>query len=555
MGKIGVFFAIFVIGTGSAGSKALIPSLGADQFTTDQLSKRELFFSFFYMATNIGSFISTIATPIMRSRKCYGDNCFPLAFGVATAMLFVGITIYFSFSKYYKKLPPTGDLISKLIGCIYTAIKHKLDRTTKGDYDHWLDRAAHKYTGNFMIEPDMMGALNPFFVVILIPFIELVLYPVLNKLAILQKPIERMSFGMFLAALSFVLGGILQIQINKTQTQEINSQWSEVQFQNAFHNCSLGIEFNNINYKLDWKEITEKTKIKSQNSYLTKINASNCGINNVNVINITGKEKQRNTWLLYADSNNNGLKSLQLEQTSLERVFDGKFKARFINLIGRKIELQFNGEGSSDQQHLLKLENEVSTPYTEYGHGKFDIRVDNKTINERFLFRSGVVSTVVIQSSSKDDDGIIYSVITDDIKPHTIRIFFMIPQYFFLSMAECLFSISGLTFAYSQAPISMKAMIQASWFWTNAFGNLLVVILSKSVKFSNFAIQFFLYAGLMIVAMLIFIFLSWGYKYRKEDNLEETVQENDLKNDKMEIDQYSYENKGANIDNDILYTF
>ena len=48
-----------------------------------------------------------------------------------------------------------------------------------------------------------------------------------------------------------------------------------------------------------------------------------------------------------------------------------------------------------------------------------------------------------------------------------------------------MFSITGLEFAYSQAPVTMKALCQAAWLLTIAFGNLMVIIIAESSLFAN----------------------------------------------------------------------
>jgi solute carrier family 15 oligopeptide transporter 1 len=84
-----------------------------------------------------------------------------------------------------------------------------------------------------------------------------------------------------------------------------------------------------------------------------------------------------------------------------------------------------------------------------------------------------------------------------------------------------MFSITGLEFAYSQAPSSMKSLVQASWLFTVAFGNIIVVIIAEAKFFHSQAYEFFLFALLMIVDMGIFIVLSMRYKYVKRDDTSE----------------------------------
>ena len=60
-----------------------------------------------------------------------------------------------------------------------------------------------------------------------------------------------------------------------------------------------------------------------------------------------------------------------------------------------------------------------------------------------------------------------------------------IPPTLILTAGEVMFSITGLEFAYSQAPPSMKAICQAAWLWTVAFGNLFVIIVAETSLFAN----------------------------------------------------------------------
>ena len=78
-----------------------------------------------------------------------------------------------------------------------------------------------------------------------------------------------------------------------------------------------------------------------------------------------------------------------------------------------------------------------------------------------------------------------YAIVVSIDKPNYVSLFLQVPMYIIIAIAEVMFSISGLEFAYSQAPASMKAICQAAWLWTIAFGNLVVVIIAKSKLFDN----------------------------------------------------------------------
>jgi dipeptide/tripeptide permease len=104
-----------------------------------------------------------------------------------------------------------------------------------------------------------------------------------------------------------------------------------------------------------------------------------------------------------------------------------------------------------------------------------------------------------------------------------VSIFWQVPQYVVITAGEIMFSITGLEFAYSQAPKSMKSICQSAWLLTVAFGNLIVVIIAGSKIFPQVYIEYFFFAGLMLVATIIFWLMSRSFQYKvpEEDKHEE----------------------------------
>lgn len=84
-----------------------------------------------------------------------------------------------------------------------------------------------------------------------------------------------------------------------------------------------------------------------------------------------------------------------------------------------------------------------------------------------------------------------------------------------------MFSVTGLEFSFTQAPSSMKSVLQACWLLAVAFGNLIVVIIAEVRAFDSQASEFFLFAGLMFFVMAIFILLALKYKYVVQESDEE----------------------------------
>lgn len=105
---------------------------------------------------------------------------------------------------------------------------------------------------------------------------------------------------------------------------------------------------------------------------------------------------------------------------------------------------------------------------------------------------------------------------------YALPVWAQVPQYFLLSCGEIMASITGLEFAFTQAPASMRALIMALWFLTQAAGNAIVAGMSAA-GFGQGGDKRLLYVGLsaaMLLFMGLFVFLNRGYKYRDDDDNE-----------------------------------
>ncbi|XP_054081504.1 solute carrier family 15 member 1 isoform X1 [Zeugodacus cucurbitae] len=92
-----------------------------------------------------------------------------------------------------------------------------------------------------------------------------------------------------------------------------------------------------------------------------------------------------------------------------------------------------------------------------------------------------------------------------------VNIAWQIPQFLLLMLGELLLSIPGLKFAFTQAPASMKSVVTAAWFINNAFGNLIVVALTKLNMFVSQSNEYFFYAVIMLISIIVFAVLAYDY--------------------------------------------
>lgn len=117
---------------------------------------------------------------------------------------------------------------------------------------------------------------------------------------------------------------------------------------------------------------------------------------------------------------------------------------------------------------------------------KYDVYLDNDLLKKEVSFKLGGAYTVVgsYMSTVKEDSNITGEIITVT-QPNSLHMAYMLPQYIIITMAEVMFSITGLQFAFTQAPESMKSLLQAGWLLSVAFGNLIVVIIKGSRPFQR----------------------------------------------------------------------
>lgn len=105
-----------------------------------------------------------------------------------------------------------------------------------------------------------------------------------------------------------------------------------------------------------------------------------------------------------------------------------------------------------------------------------------------------------------------------------------------------MFSVTGLEFSFTQAPESMKSVLQACWLLTVSFGNLIVIVIAEVKFFKSQASEFFLFSCLMAVDVLFFIALAMRYKYVEMSN-------NDAESGKIKENGEEEDTKPKGIEN------
>lgn len=290
----GFYIGLGLIALGSGGIKPLVSSFVGDQFDQTNKGKAKLVFDAFYWIINFGSFFASLLMPLFL--KNYGPA---VAFGIPGVMMFIATMVLWSGRRKYVHVPPSppnphsfsrvartalatggpgrsvatigvlgaiasllmspqwGFVIAActalvlLLGFVGAGISMQLERARGLHPDEavdgvravlrilvvfslvtpfwslfdqkastWVVQANSMITtfsvfGNeFTLLPAQMQALNPLLVMILIPFNNLVLFPLLQKMGLTPTPLRRMTAGIAFSALSWVVIGTIQVSMD-----------------------------------------------------------------------------------------------------------------------------------------------------------------------------------------------------------------------------------------------------------------------------------------------------------------------------------------------------
>ncbi|XP_054729960.1 peptide transporter family 1 isoform X2 [Anastrepha obliqua] len=542
-----------LIALGSGGIKPCVSAFGGDQFKLpEQVKQMTTFFSLFYFSINAGSLISTTITPILRENVyCFGEKeCYSLAFGVPAILMVVSIIIFVLGRPLYISKPPAGNMVVLVSKTIGNAISTKWREKKTNPREHWLDYADKKYDrqliedikvlmrvlvlylplpvfwalfdqqgsrwtiqatrmdgdmGSWDIKPDQMQMINPFLILAFIPLYELLFYPLLSLIGI-RRPLQKLTLGGIFAGIAFVVSGVVELELEKTYPVVPSAGNAQLRVYNG-ELCDYSITTNLTNFNFDVTSLDmymNSTDVDSSGHlYVTFTFNEKSGVNCAQFPSKTFMFNSSTAHYLFLNSRNSDNPLIWGEDT-VSKPSRGYPMARTLANVqsSRTIEWK-NKKGSIEHTEPADTRN-----ITELTSGTYQILVDNVEVASVNL-RVGGIYTVLINEDASGNYSVNTVIVTT---PNSMSIFWLIPQYVIMTLGEVMFSVTGLEFSYSQAPVTMKSVLQACWLLTVAFGNVIVVIIAELSLFDSQAYEFFLFAGLMFVDMVVFMFVAFRYK-------------------------------------------
>ncbi|KAG8071928.1 hypothetical protein GUJ93_ZPchr0006g42335 [Zizania palustris] len=122
--ELGIFYiALYMIAFGNGGYQPNVATFGADQFDGEDPSEAHSkisFFSYFYLALNLGSLFSNTFLSFLED-----EGNWPLGFWVSTAAAATALLLFLSGTLRYRYVRPTGNPVGRIFQVVFAACKNR----------------------------------------------------------------------------------------------------------------------------------------------------------------------------------------------------------------------------------------------------------------------------------------------------------------------------------------------------------------------------------------------------------------------------------------------
>ncbi|XP_066285443.1 solute carrier family 15 member 1-like isoform X2 [Branchiostoma lanceolatum] len=554
--KVGPLIALLLISLGIGGLGPSVSAFGGDQFSANQEGMIQLYFNMFFFSTNAGAVIFFYLIPQLRSDvQCYGDDCYSLAFGITAGLILAATLLFVAGTSMYKKNPPSGNMIGLVFRTIMSALKNKFTSQSREKRNHWLDWASDNYERDLVedikivlhvmvlflplpmffalseqygsrwtlqaekmdgslgpignIKPDQMQVTTALLILIFIPTFKGIVYPLLAKCNLLVKPLQRMGAGMFLVGASFLIAGLIELRLERTPITVPPVGKADLRIIHTSP-CDLKVQGeNNYNVTLSFAQTSGYQRLDAGSQDLTLVCAGYPDLNTT--VNLKSQSK-----LTVAVRVQNGeLKDIQFydaERRPKQAVSQVRLLLFMLDgALGNDANIILEGP---HKYTILRVAGTSDTNLISMVPGSYRVLVAHndsnyKRVPQELVVNTGGVYTTILMLNNTQARLATFQ----DVSPYQMSMLWQIPQYVVLTAGAVLFCVTVLEFSFTQAPESMKSVMQAIWLLSSGFGNLITFTVADLRLFASRSSEFFFFAGLMGVVDIIFIILAVRYKY------------------------------------------
>jgi solute carrier family 15 oligopeptide transporter 1 len=386
-------------------------------------------------------------------------------------------------------------------------------------------------TWGWVIKPDQLQVINPLLVLAFIPIFDRGIYPLLATCGMLKSPLQRLTMGGIFAGIAFAISGLVELSLEATYATELKSGESNIHLINGLSGCPLYVTLAGQQIIIQPNEMHIYEAIKAAD-YLDVIfetfdgdGACQFSEKYIEPVIHAESEVAKSYMALWNKSGKIKLHHIE-DEDDMEKAKSGNPRVRVIydpeNLKPNTI-IQGHTETQSFQFNL-DSDGDGWTSFGEVEPKKYDLYLSNNDNPLGFKFPDELdmklgavyVMSVVRNEQRNSESPAGYEIVLHQItKANDVHMLLLIPQFLIMTMGEIMFSITIMDFSYAEGPPSMKAVMQSAWLMTVAFGNLIVVIIAELQIFDKQWKEFFLFAGLMFLDMVVFAYMA--YKYEPTD--------------------------------------
>lgn len=231
--RLGLMVGLSLIALGSGGIKSCVSAHVGDQFGATNRHLLERVFGWFYLAINVGAFVSSLLTPVLLDWEHGGPH---LAFGIPGALMALATLVFWMGRNRFVHIPPGGmgfvketfsgeglKTLGKLaVVYLFVALFWSIfDQSTST----WVGQAQQMDRRWLGVEwrSSQMQAVNPILILILVPLFNYVLYPAVGRVVRLT-PLRKIGAGLFLAGAAACIPAFIQMKLDAGQTPSITWQ-------------------------------------------------------------------------------------------------------------------------------------------------------------------------------------------------------------------------------------------------------------------------------------------------------------------------------------------
>ncbi len=237
--RSGLLVGLTLIAIGAGGIKPCVSAHVGDQFGKQNQHLLSRVFGWFYLSINMGAFVASLLIPVIL--KSYGPH---YAFGLPGILMLIATILFWLGRNEFVHIPASGwekfrsetfgkEGLQALLNLsvlyyVFLPVFWSLFDQTGSSWVLQGTKMKHMI-GSYELGAAEIQALNPLFILLLVPTFTYVIYPLIDKVFPLT-PLRKISIGFFLAAASFAISALLESWIIRAPDNPPHILWQAIPY-------------------------------------------------------------------------------------------------------------------------------------------------------------------------------------------------------------------------------------------------------------------------------------------------------------------------------------